>query len=422
MIAELKPYPSYKSSAVEWLGDVPAHWDVCRLKRICRLEYGDSLPNDSRVPGEIAVYGSNGVVGQHDKANTIAPCIVVGRKGSFGRVNYCYKPAFAIDTTFFVDGRFSSADMRWLQYLLGWLRLDAVTKDSVVPGLDREDAYQRFAPLPVQAEQTAIARFLDHATNRIDRYIRAKEKLIALLEEQKQALAHNAVTGRIDVRTGKPYPSYTLSGIACLGNVPAHWDVRPAKWHFREVDERSDSGSEELLSVSHLTGVTPRSDKSVTMFKAESNVGHKICRPGDVVINTMWAWMAALGVARQVGIVSPSYAVYRRSDNSLLAVDYGEKLLRSAPYQAEYRRFSTGIRPSRLRLYPDVFLRLRLVCPPLEEQFAIIEFIRRESVNIDRASCVMRKEIATLQEYRTRLIADVVTGKLDVRGATYTKP
>ena len=120
-----------------------------------------------------------------------------------------------------------------------------------------------------------------------------------------------------------------------LGEVPAHWGVRPAKWHFREVDERSDTGSEELLSISHLTGVTPRREKNVSKFKAESNIGHKICRPGDVVINTMWAWMAALGMARQAGIFSPSYAVYHPVGNSSLSGEYGDILLRSAPYNAE---------------------------------------------------------------------------------------
>ncbi|MGZ9111929.1 MAG: restriction endonuclease subunit S, partial [Rhodoplanes sp.] len=109
----------------------------------------------------------------------------------------------------------------------------------------------------------------------------------------------------------KPYPAYKDSGLPWLGQIPAHWEEKRAKYFFREIDERSRKGDEELLSVSHLTGVTPRSQKNVTMFRAESYVGHKLCRPGDVVFNTMWAWMGALGVARAAGIVSPSYAVYR---------------------------------------------------------------------------------------------------------------
>jgi hypothetical protein len=108
-----------------------------------------------------------------------------------------------------------------------------------------------------------------------------------------------------------------------LGAVPAHWTLLRAKRLFREVDERSKTGKEELLSVSHLTGVTPRRLKTVTMFMAESNVGHKVCRPGDLVINTLSAWMAALGVSRHIGLVSPAYGVYRPIDGGGILPAYG---------------------------------------------------------------------------------------------------
>jgi type I restriction enzyme S subunit len=93
--------------------------------------------------------------------------------------------------------------------------------------------------------------------------------------------------------------------------LPAAWEIHRAKYSFREADDRSEQGNEELLSVSHKTGVTPRSQKNITMFMAESYEGHKVCRPGDIVVNTMWAWMAAIGVSRHVGIVSPAYGIYR---------------------------------------------------------------------------------------------------------------
>ena len=139
----LDPNVRLKPSGVEWLGQVPEHWEIRRLKQICRLAYGDALAAEVRKEGVIPVWGSNGPVGLHSSANTKAPCIVIGRKGSFGKVNYSDDPVFAIDTTFFVDDRFSSAHIRWLFFFLGWLRLDEVTRDSAVPGLDREYAYQK---------------------------------------------------------------------------------------------------------------------------------------------------------------------------------------------------------------------------------------------------------------------------------------
>lgn len=112
-----------------------------------------------------------------------------------------------------------------------------------------------------------------------------------------------------------PYPDYKDAGVSWVGSIPAHWPEKRAKYYFKEIDERSQTGDEEMLSVSHITGVTPRSQKNVTMFKAESNVGQKCCQLGDLVINTMWAWMSALGVSNYAGIVSPAYGVYRPKSN-----------------------------------------------------------------------------------------------------------
>lgn len=204
------------------------------------------------------------------------------------------------------------------------------------------------------------------------------------------------------------YPGYRDSGLRWLGNIPGHWTLRRAKYLFREVDDRSTTGDEELLSVSHLTGVTPRREKNVTMFMAESNVGHKICQPGDLVINTMWAWMAALGVAAQEGLVSPSYGVYRPLSNDLLP-GYADRLLRTSTYAAEYTRRSTGVNSSRLRLYPDQFLRIPVVVPPEDEQRAIVRFIGHFDGAVSRYIRAKQKLIMLLEEQRRAIIYRAVT-------------
>ena len=200
MFADLKPHFTYKPSGVEWLGDVPAHWVVRRLKSICRFAYGDTLTTDMMRSRTVPVYSSNGRVGVHSSANTKSPRVVIGRKGSFGIVNIVMQPVFAIDTTYFVDERYSIANLRWLFYLLDWLRLDAVTKDSAIPGLGREDAYQRMAPLPSLPEQTAIVRYLDKATADVDTAIDRARRQIELLRDYRTRLIADAVTGKLDVR------------------------------------------------------------------------------------------------------------------------------------------------------------------------------------------------------------------------------
>ena len=208
------------------------------------------------------------------------------------------------------------------------------------------------------------------------------------------------------------HPAYKPSAVEWLGDIPAHWDVRRAKYFYREVDERSVTGLEELMSVSHKTGVTPRKS-TVTMFMAESNVDYKVCRPGDIVINTMWAYMAALGVARQVGVVSPSYGVYRPRSGSPLNSDYVEPLLRTETYRTEYLRRSTGITSSRLRLYPDQFLGIPLLCPPITEQTAIVHYLDRADEGIRRAISAKERLIELLTEQRQAVIHRAVTRGLD---------
>ena len=207
----------------------------------------------------------------------------------------------------------------------------------------------------------------------------------------------------------KPYADYRDSGLDWLGSIPAHWGLLRAKRLFREVDERSKTGKEELLSVSHLTGVTPRRLKNVTMFMAESNVGHKVCRPGDLVINTLWAWMAALGVTRHTGIVSPAYGVYRPIDDGGMLPAYADYLLRTPMYAAEYQRRSTGVNSSRLRLYPEQFLRTTVLLPSHDEQAAIVRFLAWANGRLDRAIRAKRKVIALLTEQKQAIILRSVT-------------
>lgn len=209
------------------------------------------------------------------------------------------------------------------------------------------------------------------------------------------------------------YPNYRQPKMSWLPAVPEHWNEQRAKTFFREVDERSKTGHEELLSVSHLTGVTPRSQKKVTMFKAASYVGSKLCRPGDIVINTLWAWMAALGASRHVGIVSPAYGVYRPHSADSFNPAYLDYLLRTRAYVAEYIGRSTGIQSSRLRLYPNQFLDIPLIQPPRPEQDQIVAYLRAQDAHIARFIKAKRELIKLLTEQKLRIIDQAVTRGLD---------
>jgi type I restriction enzyme S subunit len=215
------------------------------------------------------------------------------------------------------------------------------------------------------------------------------------------------------MQTLRSYPNYKAVRVKWLGEIPVHWSEKRAKCFFREIDERSSSGKEELLSVSHTTGVTPRSQKNVTMFKAESYVGHKVARPNDIVINTMWAWMAALGVSKHLGLVSPSYGVYRPLNDRDYLPAFLDYMLRIPPLRWEYVCRSTGIRPSRLRLYPDKFLEIPLPCPPIEEQGRIVRFLRAKEASLRQLMRNKRRLIAIMNEQKRAIINRVISRGLD---------
>ena len=430
MTVNLNPYPSYKFSGVEWLGDVPAHWEVRRLKSICHFAYGDTLTTDIRRSGTVPVYGSNGRVGIHASANTKSPCVVIGRKGSFGKVNFVMQPVFAIDTTYFVDERYSIANLRWLFYLLNWLRLDAVTKDSAVPGLSREDAYQRIAPLPPLPEQTAIVRYLDHAAERIRRYISGKQKLIRLLEEEKQAVIHRAITRGLD-----PNVRLKPSGVEWLGDVPVHWEVMPLR---RLAISRCDGPFGSGLKSSHYT------DQGIRVVRLQ-NIGHAqfnnsdsafiapshYATLGDHTVEPEDLLIAGLGDERHPAgraCVAPSFIVpamvkadcfrfrlFRQRINPEFAA-----LQLTATAGDASSLLSTGATRQRTNLQATATRPISV--PPIEEQSSIVRYLDKTTADIDTAISHARRQIELLQEYRTRLIADVVTGKIDVREAATGLP
>ena len=192
-------------------------------------------------------------------------------------------------------------------------------------------------------------------------------------------------------------------------SYPARWPLIRGKQLFQEIDERSKDGTEELLSVSHITGITPRSQKNVTMFQAESLVGYKLCKIGDIAANTMWTWQGAIGVSKFAGVVSPAYNVYRPKSD-IFNPQYLDMLLRERQLVDVYHSLSTGIRPSRLRLYPDVFLTIKLPVPPREEQDQIVRFLDWKVSSINKLINIKKNMIALLENRKKSIINGVLAG------------
>ena len=445
MTPALHPYPANKPSGIDWLGDVPEHWEVRRLRDSTTDCVNGVWGNDPNGVDDLPCVRVADFDRQRLRVREAIPTIRAiaptdrrrrmlqsgdllmeksggGERQPVGVVMLFDHGVSAVCSNFVarvpVREGFDPNYLTFLHFTLYSLRLNtrSIKQTTGIQNLDSDAYLAELVGFPPLSEQAAIARYLDYVDRRVRRYVEAKRKLIALLEEERQAVIHQAVTRGLD-----PNVPLKPSGVEWLGDIPIHWEILRAKYLYREVDERSSTGTEELMSVSHKTGVTPRK-KNVTMFLAASNVGYKLCRPEDIVVNTMWAYMAALGVARQIGLVSPSYGTYRPIKRGKLTPVYVDLMLRIEAYRINYLLRSTGITSSRLRLYPESFLAIPLLCPPRTEQDSIVEFLDQRVSATNQAIARARRQIELLEEYRTRLIADVVTGKLDVRAAAARLP
>lgn len=209
------------------------------------------------------------------------------------------------------------------------------------------------------------------------------------------------------------YAAYKDSGVEWLGEVPSHWSLTRNKDIFFERGSLSQSGDETLLTVSHITGVTRRSEKNVNMFMAETMEGYKHCKAGDLIINTMWAWMGALGTAREDGICSPAYGVYAPRKRVPYSHGYFDYLYRTPNAVSEMTRNSKGIVSSRLRLYPKDFFQILTAVPNHKEQTAIAAYLDKKTAQIDREIDLLSQKATQYGKLKQSLISEAVTRGLD---------
>ena len=231
---------------------------------------------------------------------------------------------------------------------------------------------------------------------------------------------YQAVTGQVDVRTGQPYRAYKDSDVEWLGQVPEHWDVVR---NGRLFVQRNEVGFAELpiLEISLRTGIRVRDleDPDRKQVISDRNK-YKRAVEGDIAYNMMRMWQGAVGVTPVDGLVSPPYVVAK----PLVGTNpqYFNALFRTSAYMTEIDKYSRGIVKDRNRLYWEDFKRMPTPRPPQEEQVLIADFNDSNVVTIDQEVCQLERQIHFLKEYRTRLVADVVTGKLDVRDAAAALP
>lgn len=273
------------------------------------------------------------------------------------------------------------------------------------------DQFGRLAiPTPPIAEQAAIMKVLNWANERLDRAIRAKRKVIALLTEQKQGIIHRAVTLGLDHDiTLKP------TGVSCLGGIPQHWQQR-ALWTLGKLRTERNPGGLPLLSVFLDRGVIRYEDGGGQVHAPSLNLtNYQVVRTGDFVLNNQQAWRGSVGVSSHNGIISPAYIVFQLSGS--LDCRYANHLMRSKAMVNQFVVASKGVGDIQRSVFWPFLRMVQVPLPSTKEQQSIVQYIEQATAGLDATIVRLNREIELVLEYRTRLTSDVVSGKLDVREA-----
>lgn len=422
----MERYSSYKDSGVSWIGDIPEHWEVKQLRFFLTL-FTEKGHGDAQL---LSVTREQGVI-ERDKEDkeenhNFIPDDLSGYK-------YIEKGDFAINKMKAWQGSYAVSDYNGIVSPAYFTcKLNGVNKEFFSKAI-RSKAYIPFFTqyskgirvgqwdlnpyalksipffLPSPDEQAIIVNYIEDKTSKIDAYVVDKEKEIQFLQELKQKTIAEAVTKGLN-----PDAKMKDSGISWIGMIPEHWEVCRMKRIFSESKEKTTDESGTLLSLSQYTGITLKDNaKKVGMFEAESTIGYNIVHPGQFVMNIMLAWNGSYAVSDYEGIISPSYCVFNFNEDC--ERKYFHYLLRLPSYAGAFKTMSKGIIESRLRLYPLYFFTFKTIIPSLDEQQAIVAYIEEKCQKIDTLITELQAEIDYLKEYKQRLIADVVTGQVNVQ-------
>lgn len=442
----LQSYPKYKNCGVPWLGAVPAHWQVFPNRAIFTEIKDRGHPNADMLSVTI----KKGVIRQATLLNDSA------KKDSSNQDKLAYKlvrpgdiaynkmrawqgalgvSAYhgIVSPAYVVQRPRQDAEPRYLHYLL---RTPAFAKEaerwsygitSDMWSLRPEHFKMIYSCVPPRPEQAAIVRFLDHADRRIRRAIGAKQKLIKLLEEQKQAIIHRAVTRGLD-----PDVRLKPSSIEWLSDVPAHWDEHRLKYLAKGI-QMGPFGASLTELQAHETGYK--------LYGQENTIS------GDFGKGNRWLERAQYDALRRYELLSGDLVLTRKGSVGkckIVPVDACPGIADSDTIRVRLNRRLVAERFVVLLLHDAAYIKrqieggqrgavvaglntatigdLRLIVPPLLEQHALLKAIDAKTAVVSDASANASHELNALREYRTRLIADVVTGKLDVREAAARLP
>ena len=443
MFRELEPYPAYADSEPDWPA-LPEGWTTSRLRAVSTLLVSnvDKLTKEDELPVRLCNYVD---VYKHDyitdrpgymKASAsedeirrfkilIDDVVITKDSESWSDIGV---PTYAVYESDDLVCGYHLALLRTHKerltgaYLFRALQAPVIAHQFHVAaggvtryGLSQDDIKSAGVPIPPLDEQAAIVKYLRHAHARIDRAIAAKRKLIALLEEQKQAIINQAVTRGLD-----PNAPMKDSGIPWLGQIPVAWELQPARRLLRAVVRPPDGNSGPQFSMTRAHGLVPTDALGAGAGRAANGENLQVCEVGDFVLNKYRAHLGLFRCARERGRVTRNYTVFERRVE--ISTEYIEMLMHSTPYSDAFRIMARGVGDGMSPLYTSTFYGIPVVFPPPRVQAEIALFVAEAMKASAAVASRLSDEIRLLLEFRTRLTSDVVSGQLDVREVASTLP
>ena len=412
-------YQQYRSSGVEWLGDVPEHWGVVQYKQFVDIQNGSDHKHVEQSEG-FPVFGSGGVFAYASAFLYDGETVLLGRKGTIDKPLYVTGPFWTVDTMYWTKIRPNSSG-RYVYYLAVTIPFDYYSTNTALPSMTKGALNRHLVTLPPLPEQTAIAEFLDRETAKIDELVAEQRRLMELLKEKRQAVISHAVTKGLN-----PHAPMKPSGIEWLGDVPEHWETRTIAKASSKItngyvgptrDILVESGTPYIQATHIKKGRVNFDDGYFVTPEWSKSHAKSILAEGDVLIVQTGAGTGDVGLVscNEVGFNCHALIIVVCLDEylsgpflaAILQSDYGHQKLESIQTGGMHPHLNCGNVK-----YVEVPL------PPVTEQTAIIKFLEAETAKFDSLTTEAQRAIDLLQERRTALISAAVTGQIDVRQQT----
>ena len=425
----LEKYSSYKDSGVEWLGEIPEHWEVNKLKYISNV-YNGATPSSGTERfwnGNISWvtptdFNKSNYINQTERkitksglnscGTTLVPknSIIMTTRAPIGNIAIAENELCTNQgCKSIVINKKTDEKYMFYQFFTKSELLNSLGSGTTFMELSSKELKNIKIPLPPKEEQIKIASFLDEKTAQIDEVISQKEKLIELLKERKQIVINDAVTKGLDKNV-----EFIDSGVEWIAKIPKHWNVEKGKRLFQQM-KRPVRDTDEIVTCFRDGQVTLRTNRRTDGFtNALKEHGYQGIRKGDFVIHNMDAFAGAIGISDSDGKSTPVYSVCRPWNEDLVFSEYYARYLRNLALQDFILSLAKGIRERSTDFRFKDFGELEYPLPPKDEQIQIVEYIENQTTKIDKAIELQQNYISKLKEYKASLIDSVVTGKVRV--------